>query len=164
MSRFKDSDGREWEIKLTLPAERKLYKDCAVYLSDIGANPTLGRLENEAVLLGDVLWSLIEEQARPSGVAKSQVIDGLSGELLEDAYEALVEATCDFLGRRGETIRKTRNERKRIEQELEEANIQGLMGLTGPQAYRMLQATSTAWAGSAPASSESTPETAPSAS
>lgn len=167
MHAFKDNEGREWEVKLNLAVEKEVHHEAGVYLSDLSDQSTIVRLENDPGLLGNVLWALVKGQAKAAEVTRESFWASLGGDSTEAAFEAVVEETLDFLGRRGRTIRAHRTERQRIEQEMEETNLQGLKDLSGEQAYALLTSLlggSTASAGSAAASSESIPETSDSAS
>lgn len=164
MHTFTDSEGREWEVKLTIGVERKVHEAAGVYLSDLSDNATLDRLANESVLLADVLWAIVGPQAAERKIAKQGFEDALYGESLEAAQKAVIEETLDFLGHRGQTIRKARENRLRIEQELEKANLKGMEGLTGEELFQVFAsslAASTGLLGNGRESAESTPGASP---
>lgn len=173
MHSFTDNEGREWQVNLNLKIEGDVYRAAGVYLSDLSDNATLGRLENDRGLLATVLWALVNGQHE--GVSEDDFLAAIGGPSLEAAYDSVLEETLDFLGRPGEAIRKSRKERKRIEDELEAQNLEGLQEMTGEQAYGVLTslpiqtlkealAGFTDLAGSVEESAESTPETSASAS
>lgn len=162
MRRFTDASGREWELRLTLGKEAEVHREIGTYLSATNEADGVTTLLDRPADLGMALWVLCREQADARGVSLESFFDALYGTHVEDACEALVEATLDFLGRRGETMRAARVERLRLEEELQEENLEALKTLDGKTAYAILSrllAARTDSVGSAAPSAASTPET-----
>lgn len=139
MHTFKDGQGRTWHVDIDLQTEADVKASCDVYLSDISGeaeNSTLARLETDSLLLGRVLEVLCSDEIKE--YEETQFLKLFKGKVLDDAREAVIEETLDFLGHRGASIRKVRTERIRIEQEMEAKNVQGLQELTGEQAFALL--------------------------
>ena len=160
MKSFTDEQGREWSLRLTLNTDRRVFEAVGVYLSDLSDEPTLDRICNEMVLLGDIVWVMIEKQAAERGLSKNDFLEDLRGDVLESALEAVIQETLDFLGSRGRAIKTARANRLRIQKELDEMNLAGMEGMTGEDLYKLLAsslAVSTGLPGSAAESAGSTP-------
>lgn len=160
---FKDAEGREWALKLTLASERDVHDETDVYLSDVsGDNPAIGRLRDDPRLLGGAIWALCKKQVKEAGLTETEFLDAFNGQTVADATLALRDEVLDFLGDRGSTVRKVMNHRERIESELQEKNLKGLEEMTGDGMFDLLTkalAGYTDTPGSAEGSAESIPET-----
>lgn len=90
MPTFKDSNGKEWTVKL----DAVLIKDLRSSLDfDILADDAFARLATDDVLLVDVLWVLCRAQGT-TDVAFGQAL--ATGEAIESACDALIEARRQF--------------------------------------------------------------------
>lgn len=153
MATFKDTQGREWELRLTMGMLPRL-KAAGL---DLAETVREGRLEVEWMrdvdLLGKVLWVLVERQAEKLGVSPEQLADAIDGPTLFALSLAYAEALADFSHapevaaelRRSIHIRAERTQRTAAE------SLRTLIG-------------STDGAGNSPASPASIPATSPSGS
>lgn len=152
MAKFKDADGREWELRITMGLLPRL-KAAGL---DIAETVKAGSLDvawmRDVDLLGKVLWVLVERQAEKLGVTPEQLADGIDGPTLYALSLAYAEALADFSHapevaaelRRSIHIRAEQTQRKAA------SDLRTLIGSTDGD-------------GSSPALSASTPATSPSA-
>jgi hypothetical protein len=165
MRSFKDKAEREWTMSLTLGSSKRVHAETGVWLSDLhaeGSSP-IDRVAHDSGFLGMVVWTLCKDQVTAAGLSEDEFLDAFDGPTVEASRDALIEEMLDFLGHRGALIRETLAQRKRLAAEIEEEELTQMMGLTGPQVlqltHRLLLGRSTATAGSAPATAESTEDT-----
>lgn len=95
MPSFKDSNGREWMLRLDAPTIRAIRQSLDVNLASFDG-PTFARLGSDPCLLVDVLWLMCREQAQPIGVTDEQFGRSLVADSLEAGSDALLEAIVDF--------------------------------------------------------------------
>lgn len=95
MRKFTDLKGREWSITLTVSTIRRIKELAGVDLLDLASNPYLRMYENP-VLLAEVLFAACKPDADLRNVAPEDFGDGLAGQPLEDATEALMREYADF--------------------------------------------------------------------
>ena len=93
MPSFKDTNGREWSVRLDGPTIRDVRKSCDVDLADNGQFHE--RLAQDICLLVDVLWEVCKRHA-PDGYTDRQFGEAINGDILERASAALLEAALDF--------------------------------------------------------------------
>jgi hypothetical protein len=95
MSRlFKDSDGREWSVRVVVGTVEKV-REIGVDLADI-TGQQMKRLSTDDVLLVRVMWLVCEQQADQKHVTPEQFGEAMFGDTLDNAYEALRGALDDF--------------------------------------------------------------------
>lgn len=98
MSKFKDTEGREWSIRIDVNAVKRVKEDCAVELLDIAkgdANAIAVVLANPAILI-NVLFSVCKPQAEKLGITGEEFASGVVGDVIETATTALIEGIADF--------------------------------------------------------------------
>ncbi len=96
MRSFKDCEGREWNMSVTIGSARMVKDQFDVDLLRFDER-LIGRLSAEMVLMADIVYLLIEQQAKGRDVTREAFFDALDGNALEAAKEALIEATVDYL-------------------------------------------------------------------
>ena len=97
MRKFKDEAGREWIVRVDVGTIRRARDRHSIDLDGIlSESEPLRRLADDIVLRVDILWCCVEEQAKQRGVTAGQFAEGLYGEAIESATEALMEAIIDF--------------------------------------------------------------------
>lgn len=105
MSKFTDSQGREWSIEIDLLEIERVRRDCwPEFLKPDPANPeasevmlTMVRLKNDLVQRCFLIETLCQPQYTAHGLDKRAFLLGLRGESLERATDALREAIADFI-------------------------------------------------------------------
>lgn len=104
MKSFKDNQGRSWEIALNVHEMKRiravlgvdlvnvitLDKDSAVKVD------LVDRIANDPCLLVDILWVLVEFQAKEEGVSDVDFGSSLSGEAIASATAAFLDELVDF--------------------------------------------------------------------
>ena len=98
MKTFTDSQGREWQIAITVGSIKQVRDLLDVNLAELtdGDPPLLTRLEIDIVLLCDVIYALVKPQADESGVTDEQFGAALGGEAIRAAHDAFWEELADF--------------------------------------------------------------------
>ena len=96
MAQFKDNAGHEWTLSITVGAIRRVRNRLQTDLLEAAEGDLLARLARNAVLLVDVLWCLVEPEARGRDVTDEDFGRALVGGALDRATDALVEALLDF--------------------------------------------------------------------
>lgn len=99
---FKDANGESWRIKITIGKVKEVRDNVnddegkAVDLFDYVNGNLAYLLFIDPVLFGDVLWTLCKDEAEGRKLTKEAFQDLLSGETLEQAERAFMEAFADF--------------------------------------------------------------------
>jgi hypothetical protein len=101
---FKDTNGREWIIKLDAPKIRDVRQECHVDLIAVDG-VAFQQLADDPVLLVDALWVLCRAQA--GGITPTQFGEALVGDAITAATDALLAAILDFTPTRQRTILQT---------------------------------------------------------
>jgi len=108
MAIFRDSAGREWNVTLNLGTAKLVKKAHGFdFLGDGKEHPIL-RLAGDMELLGNVLWTLCERQARERNITEQDFGEAIAGDSLDAAVNALAEAYSDFSPnpKRRETLKR----------------------------------------------------------
>lgn len=107
MQSFRDILGRTWTVAITVTACKQVRALVGVDL--LGEADAAGKLLGDACKLVDVLYVLCRDQAMGQ-VSDEDFGRSFTGETLETAGDALVEALIDFFQKspRGEILRKIR--------------------------------------------------------
>lgn len=98
MKSFTDAAGRTWSLTITAWEVRVVREKTGILLTEIMDEKCqlLVELYRDPILLVDVLWPLVEEQATQQNVTLREFSTVIAGDLLAAARQALVEATIDF--------------------------------------------------------------------
>lgn len=103
MPKFRDSEGREWSVSVTIYDWRRIKKELGIDLLD---HQHIVRLRNDVMSEVDVLWMLCELQAKEKQITDEAFGRSLGGDAIEEAHSALDEAMIDFFPKRQrETLR-----------------------------------------------------------
>jgi hypothetical protein len=154
---FVDSQGRTWQLALTIDAVKRVRGLLGVNLLELeqGDPPLLTRLGTDVILLCDVIFALVKPEADRVGVTDEQFGAALGGDAILAAQKAFYEELIDFFRRlgRGDLARASEKQQqvinqavaaveKRIDELDVEAEIAEVFGISS---------------GNSPASSASTP-------
>jgi len=116
---IRDDEGRPWRITLNVSALMRI-RDSVTYeaevenddgtktkqtgpldLADIGSiDKTLTVLKLQYTKLGEILWAILEPQATEKNISRDSFLDGLRGDALEEAAQALEAELIDFFPKR----------------------------------------------------------------
>jgi len=70
-------------------------------LADIGSiDKTLTVLKLQYTKLGEILWAILEPQANEKNISRDSFLDGLRGDALEEAAQAMEAELIDFFPKR----------------------------------------------------------------
>jgi len=105
---FKDEKGREWGLHIDVGTIARILNEFAIDLSKVLASrEAIDELAGDVVKLVDVLWGLVKPQAEAKQVTPACFAEGLLGDAIERAGDALIEAIIDFFpSRRRELLRQ----------------------------------------------------------
>ena len=104
MQIFKDRDGREWQVVLNVFQMKRVRAALGVDLINVIELDKDGqvrvdmidKIANDPCLLVDILWVLVEEQAKAINVTDEQFGAALAGESIENASKAFLDELVDF--------------------------------------------------------------------
>ena len=104
MKVFKDNQGREWQIALNVYEMKRIRAVLGVDLVNVITLDKDGtvkvdlvdRIANDPCLLVDILWVLVETQAKDEGVSDVDFGSSLAGEAITAATSAFLDELVDF--------------------------------------------------------------------
>ena len=104
MQNFKDRDGREWQVVLNVFQMKRVRAALGVDLINVIELDKDGqvrvdmidRIANDPCLLVDILWVLVQDQARTLNVTDEQFGTALAGDAIEAATKAFLDELVDF--------------------------------------------------------------------
>ena len=167
MHNFKDSTGREWRLVINVNEVKRVRAALGIDLANVisigkdGAvvDGFIDRLANDPCLLVDILWVLVEAQAKEAGISDVEFGSSLAGESIETATRAFLDELVDFFPGARHLFLKKILELIRTKVDAATASLgQVLESPEFAEAAKEFLNSST----SSPASSESTPAPSPS--
>ena len=102
MQLFKDDQGHEWTIAITVGAIKRvkaLLPGIDLAKPDEGKPPLIGRLPIDPVLLCDVIYCLVKPAADAANITDEQFGEAMGGDALAHAAAAFWEEYKDFFQR-----------------------------------------------------------------
>lgn len=100
MHAFVDTKGRTWNIPLTIDAVKRvksLLQGTVDLLNPaVGDPPLLTRLDTDIELLVNVIWAIVEPQAKALQVGDAEFGECLGGAAIAAAHDAFFEELADF--------------------------------------------------------------------
>lgn len=96
MQKYIDSVGRIWVVSIDVATIKRVRSLTAVNLLEIVEGQLIERLSNDPVLLCDVLYAVLEPQAKTQNVSEESFGQGLAGNAIADATAALLKGLIDF--------------------------------------------------------------------
>lgn len=115
MKTFTDTAGRTWTISLN-GHTMKMVKDLIEFdLMGVVNGKLLERLINDPVLLCDVVYALVKEQADAQGVTDIEFGRSMAGDSIDLATTALLEELADFFPRRRRALNTAIKKLRRLE-------------------------------------------------
>jgi len=98
---FRDTEGREWSLRLDVATLRRVRDLTTVDLGKLFADPRqLAALHDDIILFVDVLYAIVKPAADARNVTDIQFGESLAGDVLEGAVLAFECAVVDFLPER----------------------------------------------------------------
>tara|TARA_Y100001951_G_scaffold51062_1_gene40331 strand:+ start:2155 stop:2649 length:495 start_codon:yes stop_codon:yes gene_type:complete len=96
MSKFTDTEGRVWNVQLTVHLVKEVKQRLDVDLLDEQVHETLTLLTGDIVKSVDVLYILCSSQAEKNEISDVEFGESLYGDVLFEGINAMVEALIDF--------------------------------------------------------------------
>jgi hypothetical protein len=95
---FKDLAGREWSCAITVATVKRVLERLKIDLMDVfkKGSQLQARLFSEPILLCDVLYTVLEPQAKSMGVTELQFAEAMGGDAMDGAVEALITGLHRF--------------------------------------------------------------------
>ena len=104
MRTFKDNAGRTWSVTLNVLQMKRIRAHLGIDLVNVITLDAGGkvkvdlvdRIANDPCLLVDILWVLVEDEAKAAGVTDEECGRSLAGESIEEATRAFLDELVDF--------------------------------------------------------------------
>ena len=104
MKVFKDTNGQDWQIILNVLQMKRVRAALGIDLVNVitldkdGAVKVdlIDRIANDPCLLVDILWVIVQDQAKSIGVTDEQFGTALVGDAIERATAAFLDELVDF--------------------------------------------------------------------
>jgi len=98
MRTFKDNQGREWTVEITVAAIKRVRGLAGVDLMEVleGSNGLIEKLVRDPVLLCDVIYAACKPQADERQISDEAFGASMAGDAIEHATAALLEELVDF--------------------------------------------------------------------
>ena len=160
MGVFKDNEGREWKVKVTVGAVERVKDRTGVDLGhalDDGMK-LLGELSANPGRRVAVLYAVCEPQIEARGLSPEEFADCFSGDCVEESWNVFLDSLADFF-----PDARHRHDLKRILTQcraMRERSLHGFSNLANEamdEVDRLLGLTSSTSPGNSPGSPASTP-------
>ncbi|MBA3936833.1 MAG: hypothetical protein H0X38_05175 [Planctomycetes bacterium] len=96
MRSFTDTLGRTWTVTITVATVKRVRALCDVDLLAVAGGDLLERLATDPVLLADVLYAVVEDEAKQRQLSDVDFGRALVGDTIARATSALLETIVDF--------------------------------------------------------------------
>jgi hypothetical protein len=103
MQTFKDTEGREWKLRLTIGTAQRVQETCGVNLlePEVGNPPLLTRLGTDEMLLANVICAMLGRQFEEKDLDAADVREAFDGDTILAAQTAFYAELQDFFHQRG---------------------------------------------------------------
>lgn len=103
---FLDSAGNRWNLSINFGSIRRVQQQTGFDLASLASKDGADKLARDPMLFGDVLWWIVEPQARERGLDSDGFFSRLADEHLMAAVLALQHGLADFFPKdRGAVLR-----------------------------------------------------------
>jgi len=135
MEIFKDAEGREWTIKITISTVKELRATCDIDIMEHSGESIRG-LGTDPCLLADVLYVCCKKEAEEKGISDTQFGEGLRGDVIDSATEAFLNELVNFFpSSKSQLMKKTLEKSKNLqaqaykkaEEQIESLSLEELM-------------------------------------
>ena len=96
MKTFKDRQGREWNVEVTVAGVERVRAHADIDLLDVGNQQLYVDLTTDEVKLVHVLYGLLKPQTDEKGLTPEAFADAMAGDAIDHAYQAFMEEWVDF--------------------------------------------------------------------
>jgi len=163
MKTFVDNANRTWQIVINVDTVRRVRDLAKINLLDAVDRDLMERLALDPVLLCDTLYAICKAEADKNGITDKQFGEGLAGDAIEAATDALLEELADFFpSRTGKPMKLAIQKHKKLQEALSQGACRRVESLDVEKTAELLLKNSGGSSGNSPASSESTPDQEPS--
>lgn len=110
MPQFVDSLNRPWTLAINYQSVKRVRAELGVDILAVVEKDSglLAKLANDEVLLVDIISVILTDQINQKGLSAEQFAEGMLGDGLQGAVDALIEGIADFSRpQKGAVIRKT---------------------------------------------------------
>lgn len=164
MRKFKDRNGREWEVDLNMTSAKAVKDATGVNVFKLAEDGLAGlkALGADVEALVNCVWVLCRAQAEKAGLTAVDFGEALAGQSIADAGEAFAGAFIDFFPNRGLSAGLQKIEAKaKAAMEILQRDVDAKLDAITPES---LAESLKSGHGPPPESSASTPDRTPSAS
>lgn len=170
MSTFQDNLNRKWRVEVTVRTVKRVRDLVGVDLYEAADGDLVDRIAADPCLLCDVICAVVRPQVEEAGLTDEDFAEGLGGDALDKATEALLAGLAEFYPEQmRHRLRAAMAKRDRALKEINRIVIGKLEDQTiereivqriNDEIDRRLSAVvSSDWSGALPVSSESTRKT-----
>ena len=96
MGSFKDNEGREWQVSITVAAVKRVRELVGVDLLDIADGVVITELATNPIKLVDVVYAICKPQADQARVSDEDFGEAMLGDAIDQATEAVLDALVSF--------------------------------------------------------------------
>jgi hypothetical protein len=107
MQTFNDTQGRAWQVDVTVETIKRVKGLLGLDLLEIVGGDLAERLSTDPILLCDVLYAVCKPEAEQRNVSDEEFGRGLAGDAIDAATGALLEALVDFFPKLRRGLLKT---------------------------------------------------------
>jgi len=100
MRSFKDTEGRQWVVRVSVDTLKRVKALLGVDLTEAATGDLMGRLADDPVLLADVLYAVCQPEAEGRDISDEAFGRALGGDAIDEAADALIGALVDFFPKR----------------------------------------------------------------
>jgi hypothetical protein len=104
VQKFTDKNGKEWTIEISIGSVRRVKAMLGIDLLDISGGNVLESIASDPMRLCDVVYCLCKPEADAAGVDDYTFGEGLGGDAIESAANALIEDLISFFPSRQRAI------------------------------------------------------------
>lgn len=101
--RFTDSDGHDWEVKVTIGSLRRAIDIAGIDLLNLfgkegeeGGTPPIVQFFQDFDALGRAVFAVVKPEADQRGIGLDSFLELLSGDVIEQARKSLLDSCVDF--------------------------------------------------------------------
>jgi len=113
MKTFTDNSGRVWSVTINVGAVKRVRDACGINLLDAVGGTLIQQLIDDPVLLADIVYCLVKDQADAAGITDEQFGRCLAGDAIDAATAAVLEELVDFFPLRRRTVLRKALEKAR---------------------------------------------------
>ena len=120
--KYTDANGNAWDMTITVASLQRCKSLANIDLAAKIETDLFDDLANDPILLCDVMAAIVRPQMKARGIDDESFAAGLSGDVIDDAATALIEALVYFFrNRHGGVVAKIARKRKTLNRMTEKA-------------------------------------------